>query len=110
MYAIRATYLPRDGMYFDSGYYLQVHMPLARRLLTGRVNFVKMHAEFDMRVLMDGNAVRSPCVFVLFVETEADVHAFRDFRSGPDVLPLKEDVPRYTNCTSEWTVARVMEG
>jgi len=107
MYAIRATYLPRDGMHFDAAYYMRVHMPLARRLLTGRVNFVRMHAEFDMQVLMDGSVVRSPCVFALYVESAADVEAFRKFRSGPDVKPLKDDVPKYTNCTSEWTVARV---
>ena len=109
MYVIRATYLPRDGMHFDADYYMRVHMPLARRLLGGRVNFVKMHAEFDMRVLMDGAELRSPCIFVLYVDSAADVEAFRRFRSGPQVEPLKLDVPKYTNCKSEWTVARVME-
>lgn len=107
MYAIRATYLPGAGTHFDADYYLRVHMPLARTQLEGRVNFVRMHAEFDMRVLMDGDTLRSPCIFVLYVETEADVEAFRAFRAGPHVQPLKDDVPKYTNCKSEWTVARV---
>lgn len=109
MYAIRATYLPGAGTHFDADYYMRVHMPLARRQLQGRVKFVRMHAEFDMCVLMDGNVLRSPCVFVLHVETEADVEAFRAFRSGPHVEPLKQDVAKYTNCKSEWTVARVAE-
>ena len=109
MYVIRATYLPRDGMRFDTDYYIRVHMPLARKELAGRANFVKMHAEFDLRVLMDGDALRSPCIFALYVESAADVEAFRKFRSGPHVAPLKLDVPKYTNCTSEWTVARVEE-
>ncbi len=110
MYAIRATYLPRDGAHFDADYYVKVHMPLARKLLTGRVSFVRMHAEFDMRVLMDGLELRAPCIFVLYVASAADVEDFREFRRGPNVEPLRLDVPKYTNCKSEWTVARVEEG
>jgi hypothetical protein len=110
MYAIRCTYIPRADTHFDAGYYVRVHMPLARAQLTGHVNCVRMHAEFDTRVLMDGAELRSPCVFVLYVESEADVQAFREFRAGPLVEPLKQDVPKYTNCRSEWTVARVEEG
>ena len=109
MYAIRATYLPRDGMYFDRAYYAANHLRLARDLLDGRVSYVEMHAEFDVRTLMDGRELRSPCVFVLMVESEADVQAFREFRSGPHVAPLREDAKKYTNCDLEWTVAEVVE-
>jgi hypothetical protein len=110
MFAIRATYLPCNGMRFDEEHYVRVHLPLAQRLLSGRVNFVRMHAEFDMRVLMDGAVLRSPCVFALYVPAEADVETFRKFRASADCEPLRQDVPKYTNCKSEWTVARVVEG
>lgn len=110
MYAIRATYLPRDGMYFDREYYAAHHMRIAREQLKNRVHYLEMYAEFDMRVLMDGNELRSPCVFVLLVENVADVEAFRQFRSGPHVRPLREDAKKYTNCSLEWTVAEIVKG
>jgi len=110
MYVIRGTYLPREGTYFDREYYAANHLRLARELLRDRVSYSRMHAEFDTRVLMDGRERRSPCVFVLRVESEADVEAFRNFRAGPHVFPLREDARKYTNCDLEWTVAEVVEG
>ena len=107
MYAIRATYLPRDDMSFDRDYYVKNHIPLAQQLLAGHVHYLQMHAEFDMQILMDGSAVRSPCVFVLHVPTLEDVEAFRDFRRSDKVTPLREDIKNYTNCESEWTVAEI---
>ena len=107
MYAIRATYIPREDMHFDTEYYADNHIPLAQRLLAGRVRFLQMHAEFDMRVLMNGNALRSPCVFVVHVESKKDVEKFVAFRSGDDVKPLADDVKNYTNCDMEWTVAKI---
>ena len=108
MYSIRATYIPREDMRFDRNYYVKYHMPLARKQLTGRVRYLQMHAEFDMRVLMGGKDLRSPCVFVLHVETKEDVEAFREFCRSPDVVPLREDIEKYTNCIPEWTVAEVL--
>ena len=107
MYAIRATYISRDDMHFDQDYYIKNHIPLAQKQLAGRVRYLMMHAEFDMRVLMDGDELRSPCVFVLYVQTMDDVEAFREFRRGPEVLPLRDDIAKYTNCDVEWTVAKV---
>jgi hypothetical protein len=49
----------------------------------------------------------SPCVFVLYVETREDVEAFREFRRSSEVVPLREDIEKYTNCVPEWTVAEV---
>jgi hypothetical protein len=49
----------------------------------------------------------SPCVFVLYVETREDVEAFREFRRSSEVVPLREDIEKYSNCASEWTVAKV---
>lgn len=110
MYIIRGTYLPREGMYFDREYYVANHIRLARELLRDRVSYIKMHAEFDTCVLTNDRERRSPCAFVLCVESEADVQAFRDFRAGPHVAPLREDAKKYTNCDLEWTVAEVVEG
>jgi len=59
-------------------------------------------------VLMEEEDLRSPCVFVLYVETKEDVEAFREFRRGSEVVPLREDIEKYTNCVPEWTVAEVL--
>jgi len=110
MYAIRGTYWPREGTFFDHDYYRKNHIRLARELLKDRVNYRSMHAEFDQRVLMDGGAeLRSPCIFVLVVDSESDVEAFRNFRRAPHALPLREDAKIYTNCVLEWTVAEIVE-
>jgi hypothetical protein len=110
MYSIRATYIPREDMHFDRDYYIKHHIPLAQKQLAGRVPYLQMHAEFDMRVLMEEEDLRSPCVFVLFVETRQDVEAFREFRRSPEVVPLRKDIEKYTNCVPEWTVAEVQTG
>ena len=107
MYAIRATYIPREDMHFDRGYYVKNHIPLAKRLIDGRVNYLQIHAEFDMCGLMQGDELQSPCVMNLLVETEEDVNNFRAFMASEDVVPLGEDVRNYTNCDVEWTVAEV---
>ena len=108
MYIIRATYIPKDNMHFDKKYYLTHHIPLAKQLLSGRVNYVKMYAEFDTRVMMDENEVRSPGVFVLLVGSRTDVENFNAFRRSDDVKPLRDDIKNYTNCEPEWTVAEVV--
>ncbi|MFQ5982918.1 MAG: EthD domain-containing protein [Woeseiaceae bacterium] len=94
-------------MHFDRDYYVKHHIPLAQKQLAGRVRYLQMHAEFDMHVLMDGDDLRSPCVFVLYVETWKDVEAFQAFRRSSEVGPLREDIEKYTNCDLEWTVAEV---
>lgn len=107
MYVIRATYIPRNDIHFDRDYYLKNHIPLAKRLIDGRVNYLQIQAEFDMRDLMQGDELQSPCVMNLLVETEEDVNNFRAFMVSEDVVPLGEDVKNYTNCDVEWTVAEV---
>ena len=71
MYAIRAAYIPREDMHFDRDYYVKNHIPLAQKLIEGRVNYLQMHAEFDVRDLMQGDELQSPCVMNLLVETES---------------------------------------
>ena len=105
MFTIRATYIPRDDMYFDKEYYISHHMPLAKKLLKDQVNYVSMHAEFDSCVMMNETELRSPGVFVLTVESKSDVDNFNAFRRSDRVKPLREDIKSYTNCITEWTVA-----
>ena len=107
MYTIRAAYIPREDMHFDKEYYVKNHLPLAKKLIDGRVNYLQMHAEFDVRDLMQGDALQSPCVMNLLVETEEDVNNFMAFMVSEDVIPLAEDAINYTNCDVEWTVAEV---
>lgn len=107
MYAIRATYIPRDDMHFDSDYYVKNHLTLARSLIEGRVEYLDMHAELDLRELMAGETLYSPCVMVLLVETEDQVESFREFMRSEDVLPLVEDAKNYTNCDAQWSVSEV---
>jgi len=107
MFAIRATYIPRDDMYFDKEYYMSHHMPLAKKLLKDQVNYISMYAEFNSCVMMNETELRSPAVFVLTVESESDVDDFNTFRRSDNVIPLREDIKNYTNCISEWTVAEL---
>ena len=107
MFVIRATYIPGDDIHFDRDYYVKNHIPLAKRLIDGRVNYLQIYAEFDIRDLMRGGELQSPCVMNLLVETEEDVNNFRAFMASEDVVPLGKDVKNYTNCDVEWTVAEV---
>lgn len=110
MYCIRATYLPREDMFFDEEHYERHHIPLTKSLLAGRVNYVRIGAEFNVTLQLDSTVIRSPCVFHLYVASADEVEAFRRFRLSPDVQPLRDDLPRYTNCKNEWTVSRYVEG
>ena len=108
MFTIRATYIPRDDMYFDKEYYVSHHIPLAKKLLKDQVNYINKHAEFDSCVMMNETEVCSPGIFVLTVESKSDVDDFNAFRRSDDVIPLREDIKNYTNCTPEWTVAELI--
>ncbi len=108
MFTIRATYIPRDDMYFDKEYYVSHHIPLAKQLLKDQVNYINMYAEFDSCVMMNETELRSPGIFVLTVESQSDVDDFNAFRRSDDVIPLREDIKNYTNCTPEWTVAELI--
>ena len=108
MFAIRATYIPKDDMYFDKKYYVTYHLPLAKKLLSGHVNYIKLYAEFDTRVMMNEDELRSPGVFVLLVKSKTDVDNFNAFRRSDDVKLLRDDIKNYTNCKPEWTVAKVV--
>jgi len=109
MYTVRATYLPRDDMEFDLDYYFREHVRLAKSQTAGKIDFKKIEVETGAEVLQQPGEKRSPCVFVVYLETLEEVEKFRKFFETPDVVPLAEDVPKYTNCDIEWTVAEVHE-
>ena len=108
MFTIRATYIPRDDMFFDKEYYISHHMPLVKKLLKDQVNYISMHVEFDAYVMMKETELRSHGVFVLTVESKSDVDDFNIFRRSDNVIPLREDIKNYTNCIPEWTVAELI--
>ncbi len=109
MYTVRATYLPREDMEFDLDYYFREHVKLAKTQTEGKINFAKIEVETEAEVLQEPGAKRSPCVFVVHLETLEEVEKMRHFFETPDVLPLAEDVAKYTNCDIEWTVAKLHE-
>lgn len=109
MYKIRATYLPRADMTFDMTYYLREHVALARKQTAGRVAIRRMEVEMDTTPLPGTGPAQSPCVFSVYLDTRADVEAFRRFLQSDAVEPLREDVARYTNCELEWTLCEVRE-
>jgi hypothetical protein len=109
MYKVRATYLPREGTWFDMDYYLREHVPLARAQTEGRLNIARIEVEAGTSLLMEPAEARSPCVFSLYFASPEDVEAFRRFLTSADTEPLRRDVPRYTNCELEWTVCEVIE-
>ena len=73
------------------------------------LDYIKLYAEFDTRVMMNEDELRSPGVFVLLVDSKADVDNFNTFRTSDDVKPLRDDIKNYTNCIPEWTVAEVVK-
>lgn len=96
-------------MYFDQGYYSSKHAELARQLMAGKVNYIKMQVEFDMVLLVDEEKIISPCIFVLYVNSRQDVEEFINFRKSDAAKELKNDMQNYTNCAVEWSVAKVFE-
>ena len=109
MYKVRATYLPRPDMTFDLEYYFRVHVPLAGSQTAGKLNIRRIDVETGATSLLDPGQKGTPCVFCVYFDTEADVERFRKFLRSEQVEPLRDDVPNYTNCELEWTVAKVHE-
>lgn len=109
MYRIRATYLPRDDMKFDHEYYFREHVALAQKQTAGKVNIKKIEVESEEELLLETGDKCSPLVFILHLETLKDVEQFRQFFQTPDIVPLFEDVPKYTNCEIKWTVSKLHE-
>lgn len=109
MFKIRATYLPREDMVFDLDYYFRVHVPLAAANMDPGIAVQKVEVESNTESLLEpGNKV-SPCVFAVYLRDREDVDRFRAFLQSDGVAPMREDVPKYTNCELEWTFCEVTE-
>ncbi len=109
MYRIRATYLPREDMQFDLDHYFRVHIPLARKITAGKLNIRRMGVESNGGLLLEEGGIGAPCVLCIDVDSMEDVAAFRRLLQSEDVEPLRQDVPRYTNCALEWTVSEIRD-
>lgn len=109
MYSIRATYLPCENMHFDQEYYCSEHVELAKKLLAGKVDYLKMELEFDMALLCEKETIISPCIFVLYVDGNKEVEDFINFRKSDSAKLLKDDMPNYTNCQAQWSIAKVVK-
>jgi len=109
MFRIRATYLPRKDMVFDLDHYFREHIPLARKITAGKVNIRRMGVELNAALLLEDGVTATPCVLCVDVDSMEDVAAFRRLLQSDDVEPLRKDVPRYTNCTLEWTVSEIRD-
>lgn len=109
MYKIRAAYLSGKNTYFDKRYYLDKHVPLANKHLDGKFPVEKIDLEWDVALLPEKGALKSHCVFNLYVRSIEEVKAFRNFFQSDASTPIKEDVVNYTNCTMEWTVSELMD-
>lgn len=109
MYKIRATYLPRDDMKFDLEYYFRVHVPLAAANMDPRIAVHKVEVESNAEFLLEPGRKATPCVFTVYLDDKRDVDRFREFLQSDGVTPMREDVPKYTNCELEWTVCEVTD-
>ena len=109
MYKIKATYLPREDMTFDLDYYFRVHVPMAASKIDPGIAVLKVEVESKAESLLEPGAKATPCVFAVYLPDRKDVDRFRALLQSDAVNPLREDVPKYTNCELEWTVSEVTE-
>lgn len=109
MYKVRAIYWAKENYHFDQAYYVNGHLPLARKQLEGKVRIKRIDVEREVKPLMGSDAVISPCTVSIYLETEQDLQDFLQWIQTPDALPLNEDHGNYTDCDYEWTVAEMEE-
>lgn len=109
MYKIKATYLPRPDMSFDLDYYFRVHVPLSQAHMDPGIAVHKIEVESKAESLLKPGSKSTPCVFSVYLKTREDVDRFREFLQSDGVAPMRDDVPKYTNCEIEWTVCEVAE-
>lgn len=109
MFRVSATYFPQDDMFFDADHYENVHIPLAaHQMKKAGVVYEGIEVVFDEKLIEGDNATVSPCVFSVYFNSLNEVKKFQAFRNSPDVEPLRDDLPKYTNCSNRWTVSRVV--
>ena len=104
---IRASFLypTTAGTRFDFDYYLERHVPMARRLLEG-LGLVKLEVDRGVSGEEPGSAPRYVCVAHLYFETLDAFH--RAMETAGDELGA--DVPNYTDVEIETQVSDIVAG
>ncbi|HVW24736.1 MAG TPA: EthD family reductase [Polyangiaceae bacterium] len=99
---IRATfsYLSAPSAHFDFDYYVDRHVPLARRLLEP----VRIEVDRCVSAEERGSAPRAVCVAHLYFATLDDY--YRGLETHGDALG--RDVPNYTNAELEVLVSEIL--
>ena len=102
---IRASFLypTTAGARFDFDYYLERHVPLARRLLA-RLGLVRLEIDRGVSGEERGSEPRWVCVAHLYFETPEDFHRAMD-AAGDE---LGADVANYTDIPIEVQVSDIV--
>jgi len=106
VYKIRAVYPAQPDYRFDQDYYVRGHLPLAQRQLQGKVTVKAIDIEWDVKVLLGGEEITSPCAVSIYLETDQDLQDFQSWLQSPDAQPVVADQANYTNCECHWTIAK----
>ena len=99
---IRASfsYLSGPSAHFDFGYYVDRHIPLARRLLDP----VRLEVDRGVSAEERGSAPRCTCVAHLYFASLDDYYRALDAHGEE----LGEDMPNYTNAELEILVSEII--
>jgi uncharacterized protein (TIGR02118 family) len=100
---IRASFLYPAGGRFDFDYYLDRHVPLARRLLGG-FGLVKLEIDRGLSSEERGSEPRCVCAAHLYFENVEDFYRAMD-AVGDE---LGADVPNYTDIAIEVQVSDIV--
>lgn len=90
MTTVFVTYSGNVDDRFDRDHYVNVHLPMAVRLL-GRYGLLSAEAFFPAT---DNSTIRAACTI-----TFRDDEALRTAMSAPEMAPLVEDLEKFTNMT-----------
>lgn len=96
------SYLSAPSSHFDFTYYVDRHLPLARRLL----NPTKIEVDRGVSGEERGSAPRYACVAHLYFASLEDYYTALEAHGEE----LGEDVPNYTNAELEIQVSEIVVG
>lgn len=104
MYCITVMYPKIAGTTFDTGYYLDVHVPLAFRELKRRfgVTPVRVDCFTDCRLIKGAeggdDASDYHCIFHMYFQTRADAERMIELRNSGESssVELRADIKAYT--------------
>lgn len=108
MYKVSAAYLAGESTYFDFEHYFNVHVPLAeKQMRLGNVPFIRREVARNCQDFFDPAVPGPVLVLTYYLESKADLDAFKAFMGTPLVQPLIDDVANYTNCRLVWSTAEI---